>query len=169
MAGLAGSGNMLKSVYDPDEDGKIEPDEILGFEHSGPNVGYVNIADKVVNTDTGMVDTNSSTYVNAGTAYTITEADMDYKTASIKVALSADLLNTGGDTSTVGYNKNAGADIDIGTETGATMVSKTIADIELVVGDIIQFRHKCVSQHSQCESRIVTQTHAGVKNLNAIG
>jgi hypothetical protein len=158
--------DMTKAVFDPDGNDKIDAAQINGSGSTGAIVDYIDCTDKELNlVVTEDNDADSAVYVDVGTPYTITKADMDDKTGDIKAALACEIHSSHGAYRTdVGYNVNGGGDVDIGFHLGTVYTPKNVTLVELTVGDIIQFRFKSDFGVGYIQNMKVTQSHAARKD-----
>jgi hypothetical protein len=161
------TGLMEKAVFDSDGDGKIDISVINGGSNTGAVIDYLDCTDKELDSVVAEADDGGSTsYVNVGTPYTVTKADMDDKTGAIKALIAAEIhASHGAYIATAGYNINGGGDVEIGAHTGTAYTLKTVADVEAVIGDVIQFRLKSNFGTSHIQNMCITQTHGGRKAL----
>lgn len=152
-------GDMPRSTYDADEDGKIGPDALNGRDGA---VETVAVSEIQLDIDVVLVSTLAATYVNSGTPYTIILADMDDKYNHGKVKLKGQIRSVHVEkTAYLGYNINGGADILVGNTNSTTYVGVELANVEIAVGDVIQFRQKnqTVDFNTYTEDREVKHTH----------
>jgi hypothetical protein len=164
-------GNFMKrSDYDPNLDNEIAAAQIEGSVVTGAIVDYVDCADKELDNVAAEDTTNSAAYVNIGTPYTVTKADMDDKTNDIKVTLACETKTANGSyTVTTAYNIDGGGDVQIGAHALVAYTAQSVALVEVAVGEVIQWRLKVAGGIGYIQNMVITQTHAARKDYQVLG
>jgi hypothetical protein len=155
------SSDMLTSVYDPDEDGIIAPAQLL-IGKGGENVDY-DIADVDIK-DLGVTEYSQygTGYSVAGSSYTLTLADIGENAAKIKATFSGEARGSRGFyTGCIGYRINAGSWVTIGCVGGISWGNCSLANVEIAVGDVVEFGVKCATWcgHGYGRYLKITMTH----------
>jgi len=164
--------DMKKSVYDSDADGLLKAPQLYGNIVDGAIVDYVDCADKVLDTVATPDSTTSDSFQNVGTPYTIAKVDMDDKTAGIKITIACE-IKTGAGVSKrawAAYNIDGGGDVAIGDSSLTDWVSKSVTLVVASEAEVIQFRARNsqsgVPAHIQ--NMVITQTHAARKDFKIL-
>lgn len=158
---------MRKADYDPDKDMIIAEEQTevkFSFIDSAP-AAYVTVTDKRLAIRAIFhieLSPDQDTYTDLDTAYTVALADMDEQGSVIKVTLSGDCLSQFVTREYwLAYNINGGEDIEIGHGTDTVYTTHTKTNIEVNIGDTIQFRGKvnATGVYTRFKNLKVIQTH----------
>ena len=133
---------------------------------------YIDCADKVLDTVATPDATSLTTFQDVGTPYTIAKANMDDKSAGIKVTIACE-LKTEIDSyrAYAAYNIDGGADQAIGDNVSEAWVSESVALVVASEGQVIQFRAKNGQNgvSADIKNMVITQTHAAKKDQRILG
>jgi len=159
------------SAYDSDLDGLIKAPQLFGNTVDGAIVDYVDCADKTLDTVATPDSTTLTTFQDVGTPYTIAKADMDDKSAGIKITIACD-LKTENNTyrAYAAYNIDGGADQAIGDNTSESWTAEAVTLVVASEGQVIQFRARNHQNGvaADIQNMVITQTHAARKDFKIL-
>jgi len=164
--------DMKKSVYDSDADGLIKAPQLYGNTVDGALVDYVVVTDKVLDNVATPDSTTLTTFQDVGTPYTIAKADMDEKSAGIKITIACEMKSENETyRAYTAYNIDGGADQAIGDTTLIAWAAKSVTLVVTSEAEVIQFRARNHQNGvaADIQNMVITQTHAARKDQQILG
>jgi len=163
--------DMKKSVYDSDADGLIKAPQLYGNTVDGALVDYVVVTDKVLDNVATPDSTTLTTFQDVGTPYTIAKADMDEKSAGIKITIACEMKSENETyRAYTAYNIDGGADQAIGDTTLIAWTPKSVTLVVASEAQVIQFRARNHQNGvaADIQNMVITQTHAARKDFKIL-